>query len=138
MRKTGDRIRHVVLFELVALALVAPLGGLVFGVPTGHFGMVAVASTTLAMLWNYVYNLGFDHALRRLTGEVRKTPAVRVLHAVLFEVGLVFLLVPFIAWYLAVPLWRALVMDLSLACFYMVYAFAFNWAYDLVFPVPAD
>lgn len=136
MRNTRDRIRHAVLFELIALAAVTPLGGLVFDVPIGHFGVVAAVSTTIAMLWNYCFNLGFDHAMLRLFNNVRKTLRVRVVHAVLFEVGLLCLLVPFIAWYLDVSLWQALVMDVALAGFYLVYAFGFNWCYDIVFPLP--
>jgi uncharacterized membrane protein len=58
-----------------------------------------------------------------------------VVHAVLFECGLLVLLVPFIAWYLAVPLWEALVMDLGLAGFYLVFTLVFNWAYDRAFPL---
>ena len=138
MRTRRDRIRYAVMFELSALILVAPLGGLVFAVPTGDFGVVAIVSTTLAMLWAYVYNLAFDHAALRLFSSSRKTPALRVVHAVLFEAGLLVLLVPFIAWYLAVPLWQAFVMDLSLAGFYLVFAFAFTWAYDIAFPPPGD
>lgn len=138
MRNTRDRIRHSVLFELIGLITVTPLGGWVFGVPISHFGVVAVVSTTLAMSWNYAYNLGFDHALLRLTGSVKKTLRTRIIHAGLFEFGLLCLLVPFIAWYLAVPLWQAFVMDVSLAGFYLVYAFVFNWVYDIVFPVPSE
>lgn len=137
MRTTRDRIRHAVLFELIALALVAPVGGLIFGIAASHFGVVALISTTVAMLWNYGFNLGFDKALLGLGLGLRKTLAMRVLHAVLFEVGLLILLVPFIAWYLEVGLWQAFVMDLSLAAFYLVYAFVFNWIYDVIVPVPA-
>lgn len=135
MRTTRDRVRHTVLFEVIALMLVAPLGGLVFGVDMAHFGMVAVVSTTVAMGWNYVYNLGFDHALVALGKPLNKTVLGRVVHAVLFECGLLVLLVPFIAWYLAVPLWEALVMDLGLAGFYLVFTLVFNWAYDRAFPL---
>ncbi len=123
------------MFEAVALAIVAPLGGLLFGVDLLHFGLVAVVSTTIAMGWNYVFNLGFDHALLRAGRSLHKTVQIRVLHAVLFEGGLLLLLVPFIAWYLQFSLRDALVMDLTLAAFYLVYAFAFNWAYDAVFPL---
>lgn len=136
MRPARDRLRHAILFEIIALVLVAPLGGLVFGIEVGHFGVVAVVSTTLAMLWNYLYNLGFDHALLRLGLGLRKSLRIRVIHAVLFEAGLLAVLVPFIAWYLVVPLGQAFVMDVSLAGFYLVYAFVFNWAYDLAVPVP--
>lgn len=137
MRTTLDRIRHAILFELIALLIVAPFGGLLFGVPMTHFGLVAIVSTTLAMLWNYVYNLGFDHTLRRLGRSLQKTLKTRILHAILFEVGLSCLLIPFIAWYLAVSLWDALVMDIAVAGFYLLFAFVYNWAYDMVFPVPS-
>lgn len=138
MRNTRDRIRHTVLFELIALVVVTPLGGFVFGIPMSYFGVVAVVSATIAMLWNYGFNLGFDHAMQRLFNNTRKTLAVRVVHAVLFEVGLVCLLVPFIAWYLGVSLWHAFAMDVALAGFYMIYAFSFSWCYDIVFPLPTS
>lgn len=137
MRTTRDRIRHSVLFELIALSLVTPLGGVIFDVPMGHFGVVAVVSATVAMIWNYIFNLVFDHAMLRLFLEVGKTLLARIVHAALFEIGLLCLLVPFIAWYLSVSLWQAFVMDVALAGFYLVYAFGFNWCYDIVFPVPA-
>lgn len=136
MRKTADRIRHALSFELLGLAIVTPLGAVVFDHPMGEIGVVAAVSATIATLWNYLYNLIFDHALLRLRGTVRKTLAIRVGHAVLFETGLLAVLIPFIALYLGIGLWDALMMDLAFAGFYLVYAFAFNWAYDLVFPVP--
>lgn len=138
MRTTRDRMRHALSFELIALVIVAPFGGILFGVPSGHFGIVAAVSTTIAMLWNYVYNLGFDHAAVRLGMGVHKTLPIRIIHAVLFEAGLLCLLVPFIALYLGVPLWQAFIMDVALAGFYMLYAFAFNWTYDAVFPLPPE
>ena len=138
MRPTLDRLRHALLFEIIALALVAPIGGIIFGVGLGHFGVVAVVSTTIAMAWNYLYNLAFDHALLRIGLNLNKSMPVRLIHAVLFEAGLICLLVPFIAWYLDVSLWRAFIMDVVLAGFYMIYAFAFNWAYDEIFPPPLN
>lgn len=136
MRATRDRIRHAVLFEMIALLIAAPLGSFLFGVPIGHFGIVAAVSTTIAMMWNYVYNLGFDHAMLRLGKGIHKTPQIRIVHAALFEGGLLVALVPFIAWYLAVSLWQAFMMDIVLTGFYLFYTFAFNWAYDVVYPIP--
>ncbi len=74
---------------------------------------------------------------RVLRGSVRKTLALRVLHALLFEAGLVLVLVPFVAWYLGVGLYEAFLMDLALTVFFLVYAFLFNWAYDALFPLPS-
>jgi len=136
MRGTLDRIRHAVSFEIIALALAAPLGAFVFDMPLKDMGVVTLVSATIATGWNYVYNLIFDRAMLRITGDVRKSVAVRALHAVLFEAGLLIVLLPFIAWHLGVTLWHAFLIDIGFAAFYLVYALVFNWVYDLVFPIP--
>ena len=136
MRSFPDRIRQAVSFELIGLFLVTPLGALAFAMPLFDIGVVALFGATLATVWNYVFNLGFDHALLRRTGSARKTMRLRVLHALLFEAGLLALLIPFIAWYLGVGLWLAFTMDVAFAGFYIVYTFVFTWAYDSLFPIP--
>jgi uncharacterized membrane protein len=117
--------------------LVIPLGTWLFDKPMSDIGVVAVVGATIATCWNYVYNLGFDHAMLRLLGGVRKTVPIRVFHAMLFETGLLIVLLPFIAWYLGVSLTHAFQMDISFSIFYVIYAFVFNWAYDVLFPVGA-
>jgi uncharacterized membrane protein len=78
MRTTRDRIRHAILFELIALIIATPLGGLIFGVEISLFGVITVISATIAMIWNYIFNLGFDHGMLRVFGDLRKTLAVRI------------------------------------------------------------
>jgi len=136
MRSTADRIRHAISFEILALLIVTPMGAWLFDKPLHEIGVVTVVSASIATGWNYLYNLGFDHALRRLRGTVRKTVPIRLLHAVTFEIGLLFVLMPFIAWYLSISLMEAFLIDVSFAVFYLIYAFAFNWIYDVIFPVP--
>jgi uncharacterized membrane protein len=136
MRNTADRIRHALSFEVLALLIVTPLASWIFGFAMLDIGVLAVAASTLATLWNYVYNLIFDRAMLRLLGRVQKTLRDRVVHAVLFELGLLIVLIPIIAWYLNIGLWQAFVMDASFSLFYLVYAFVFNWAYDAIFPIP--
>ena len=72
----------------------------------------------------------------KLRGTVQKTVAIRVLHALLFEGGLLLLFLPAIAWYLNISLWEAFKMDIAMATFYLIYAFIYNWIYDKVFPIP--
>ncbi|MCT9115029.1 PACE efflux transporter [Cupriavidus gilardii] len=136
MRGTLDRIRHTVGFELIGLLIFAPLGSWVFGYALHQMGVIAAVASLIAAVWNYVYNLMFDKAMVGLTGSVRKSPAVRVGHALLFELGLLIVFLPSVAWYLKISLLDALLMDLAVAGFYVVYAFVYNWAYDIVFPVP--
>ena len=62
----------------------------------------------------------------------------RVAHAIGFEGGLALLLVPLFAWWFGVGLWQALVMDLGLMLFFLIYTFVFNWGFDHVFGLPAS
>lgn len=136
MRSTADRIRHALVFEGLGLALVVPGGGWVFGLAVHDIGIVAVVSATLATLWTYLYNLIFDRVMQARVGHTRKGLWLRVFHSVLFEAGLLVVLMPFIAWYLGISLIAAFWMDVSFALFYLVYAFVYNWLYDIIFPVP--
>src|SRR5690606_22354934 len=136
MRTTRDRIRHAISFEVIGLAIVTPLAAWAFDKPLHDIGIVGFVSAALATGWNYLYNLMFDHAMQRIRGSTLKTTPIRLLHTVMFEAGLLVVLLPFIAWYLSIGLWEAFLMDISFAIFYMVYAFVFNWAYDRLFPLP--
>jgi len=137
MRSTRDRIRHALSFELIGLVLVIPLGAWIFAMPLSSIGVVSIATATAATAWNYLYNLGFDHLLRWWRGDTAKTMSIRIVHAIFFEAGLLAALTPIIAVYLSISLFEALVMDSAISLFYVVYAFGFNWLYDLVFPAPA-
>ena len=135
MRTVRDRLRHVISFEIIGLALSTPLGAWGFGVPPLTMGAVTVGCSLIAMAWNYVYNVGFDLAMLRVRGSTRKTMPIRVLHTVIFQAILVCILVLFIAWFLGMSLWNAAVMQAGFLVFYGVYAFVFNLAYDWLFPI---
>lgn len=137
MRTFRDRVRHALMFEAVALAIFIPGSAAVFDQPMNHMGVIGIVSATIATVWNFVFNMGFDRAMLYLRGSVQKTMAIRVAHTFLFEAGLVVMLIPMIAWYLGIGLWAALLMDLAIVTFYLVYGFLFNIVYDWVFPVPA-
>lgn len=136
MRTVADRIRHMVSFEIIGLIIVTPLGAWAFSMPLHDIGVVSLAAAIVAGFWNYLYNFCFDHLMVRFAGGTEKSLALRIVHAVFFELGLLILLVPFIAWYLGVSFIHALVMDIGFASFYMIYAFVFNLAYDRIFPLP--
>lgn len=137
MRTTRDRIRHTLCFEIIGLVLITPLGMWVYGLPATDMGVVALGSSLIATGWNYLYNLIFDHIMQHFKGHTYKSVPLRIIHAFLFEGGLLIVLMPLIAWYLHISLWDALTMDIGIAVFYMLYAFVYNWAYDRVFPIPA-
>ncbi len=135
MRTVRDRLRHVISFEIIGLALSTPLAAWVFGVAPLTMGALTVACSLIAISWNYVYNLGFDLAMMRVRGSTRKTLPIRFLHTGLFQAVLVVILVLFIAWFLGMSLWNAVVMQAGFLIFYGVYAFVFNLGYDWLFPI---
>ena len=59
-------------------------------------------------------------------------------HAIGFELGFIITLVPLFAWWLHIGLWQALVLDIGLSVFFLVYTFVFNLGFDKVFGLPAS
>lgn len=135
MRTKLDRVRHAIFFEIIGMAIFVPLFSLILGQPVASMGVIGIMSATLAMVWNYLYSLGFDKVMQRRVGHTRKSLPIRIIHAILFEGGLVFILVPPIAWYLQVSLLDAFLMDIGFVVFFLIHAFCYNLAYDRIFPV---
>lgn len=130
------KIVHASLFELFAIAITTAAFSWISGHGTAHTSALAVFSSVVALLWNMAYNAAFERWERRQTVRGRSV-ARRVVHALGFEAGLVVLLVPPIAWWLDMTLWDALIADIGLVLFFLAYGFAFNWAFDRVFGLPA-
>lgn len=137
MQGIRRRIVYVTLYEGVAIAATT-LGVSVFGGHSaGEAGVVAVVSSAIAVAWNLAFNTVFEAWEARQPVRGRSVPR-RIAHAALFECGLTVFLVPMIAWVLDVSLWRALVYDIGLLSFFLVYTYGFTWAFDRVFGLPAS
>ena len=127
-KSVKERFFHALAFEVLAIAVCAPLGAWLLGYPLAHIGLLTLMISLIAMSWNMVFNALFDRAQRRLGFD--RTLAARVLHAIIFEIGLVLAIVPLAAWWLDIGLWDAFVLDIGIALFFLPYAFVFNWTYD--------
>ncbi|MBN3818110.1 multidrug/biocide efflux PACE transporter [Paraburkholderia sp. Se-20369] len=123
-----ERLVHALTFELVAIALCAPVGAWLLDMPVSHVGALTVMVSLIAMAWNMTFNTLFDRLERRF-GWVRNL-GMRIVHAVAFELGLVAMVVPLAAWWLGVGLLEALLLDLGIVLFFLPYTFCFNLAYD--------
>lgn len=131
------RVLYVTLYELIAI-VVATLGlAVLTGQSAAHSGVASVAASVIAVVWNLLFNWAFERWEARQAVRGR-TVWRRMAHAVGFEGGLVFTLVPLFAWWFDVTLWQAFVMDLALIVFFLVYTFVFNWGFDRVFGLPAS
>ena len=137
MRTSADRIRHTILFEIIGLTICTPFASWILNRGLAQIGTLGIALSLTAMCVNYIFNLVFDLALVRLGRPVNVRPTwMRVIHAVLFETSLIILTIPMVAWWLDITLLTALLTNIGFSLFFLVYAFVYNWAYDVVFPVP--
>lgn len=131
------RVVYVTLYELIAI-VVAIFGlAALTGQNASHASVASVAASVIAVLWNIGFNWAFERWESRQAVRGRSVKR-RIAHAIGFEGGLVFTLVPLFAWWFNVSLWQAFVMDLALIVFFLCYTFVFNWVFDQVFGLPAS
>lgn len=138
MRTFKDRLRHTFLFELIALSLVAIFGAWITGHSPAEMGTLGLMMSLLAMAWNLIYNWMFDQWDMKYRNMAPRGVKIRIIHALLFEGGLLIAGIFIVAWWLSITLLQALLLDLGFAAFFLVYAYVFNLIYDKTFPVPAQ
>ncbi|AOY88677.1 hypothetical protein BKP64_11115 [Marinobacter salinus] len=136
MRTTKDRIRQAISFEAIGIMFSVPLAAFTFDFDLGKTGALGIVGASLATIWNYVFNLVFDLGLKKLNDSTQKSLRTRLLHAISFELGLMVMFLPIIAWWMGIGLVDALIVDLAFIVFYLVYTFVFTWSYDTIFPDP--
>jgi uncharacterized membrane protein len=98
--------------------------------PLLDMGAVTVLIALLALAWNVLFNGFFDRMLKRL--NIAHNAWTRVVHALLFEGGLIVMGVPLIAWWLSVSLWQAFLLDIGVLLFFLPYTYVYHWGYDVV------
>jgi len=137
MQGLKRKIVYVSLFELFAVGLTTTTLMLLAGSSGAHASVAAVASSTVAVVWNFIFNSMFEAWEARQTTKGRSV-ARRIAHAIGFEGGLVAFLVPLFAWWLEISLWEAFIVDLWIVVFFLVYTFLFSLAFDRIFGLPAS
>lgn len=137
MQGARRKIVYVTLYELFAIAISSTGLSVGSGASLERAGVIAVASAVIAIVWNLVYNTLFERWESRQSVRGRGL-ARRVAHAIGFELGFLVLLVPLFAWWFDIGLQHALVLEIGLALFFLLYTFVFNWAFDKVFGLPAS
>ncbi len=129
------RVVQAVLYEALAVAFVAPVLVVLFGHSPLSTMALTLAMSLIALAWNYGFNALFERWETRQAIKGRSWRR-RVAHGVLFEGGLALILVPFMAVWLSVSFWEALVADIGILLFFLVYTVVFTWTFDRVFGLP--
>ena len=129
------RLLYVSLFELLAIFLSTFVLMALSDSDARESLPVATMVSSVAVLWNYIYNTAFE------TWEFRqrimaRTLKIRCIHTLGFEAGLFLFCLPiYMLWY-GVGIWTAMYMESALLLFFLVYTFVFTLLFDKVFTLP--
>lgn len=137
MQGPARKVFQAVTYEAIALLFIAPAIAYVYNSDLQYSGAFSLLLSAFALVWNMAYNALFEYWEARQPQRTRNFTR-RALHATGFEGGLALLLIPFIAWWLEISLQQALLTDLALLGFFLVYSFVFQYCFDKVFDVPAS
>ncbi|AJJ24384.1 multidrug/biocide efflux PACE transporter [Yersinia enterocolitica] len=128
-RKTiFERIIHAIGFEVIAVAICAPVGAWLLDRSVLQMGTLAILLSSVAMLWNIIYNSLFDYFWP--VSHVAKTLRVRAFHALGFESGFILIGLPIAAFALGISLLQAFILEIGFFLFFLPYTMFYNWAYD--------
>ncbi|MBI1172260.1 PACE efflux transporter [bacterium] len=135
MRPALRKILYAVSFEAIGILVGGTALTLLSDASAARSLSLSAFGAGVAMLWSLIFNTGFEAWEARQTTRGR-SPRRRAAHAILFEGGLVLILLPATAWWLSTSLWNALTYEAVLIAVFLVYAWAFTWAFDKVFGLP--
>jgi uncharacterized membrane protein len=124
-----ERIVHALLFEAIALVLLALLAVMITEDDVAKMSGLAFALSMIAMVWNFIFNILFD----KIYSEDRtsRTLWIRLQHGFGFELGMLLFAFPVIMWVLQLGFLKVLLLDIGAMIFFLLYAIAFNWVYDI-------
>jgi uncharacterized membrane protein len=128
------RIIHTIGFEVFGVLIFTPFAVFILNESVMTIGVLAIAISIVAMLWNLIYNYIFDLLENKLGRDrIKRGIFTRINHALLFELGLLIITLPFIAYWLHMGILEALLIDISFVVFYVIYAFVYNFIFDKIY-----
>ncbi len=137
MSPLSRKIVFAISFESLGIVLASGLLLLISSASPDQTLILSAINAAVALLLNFTFNAAFEHWEARQ--PIKGRPLfLRATHAVLFEGGLTLLMVPFMAWWLQITLWQSFLFEAALIILFLVYTYAFTWAFDRIFGLPAS
>ncbi|EEY77930.1 bacterial Transmembrane Pair family [Acinetobacter calcoaceticus RUH2202] len=135
MQGAKRRIVYVSSYEVIGMIISSVGLAILAGDSVEHTGPLSVMITTIAVTWNFIYNVLYEKWEARQSSNIR-TVKRRVGHAIGFQLTLVLFLIPLIAWWMDISLIAAFWLDVAFIIIIPIYTFIFNWGFDKLFGLP--
>ncbi|MEN8406026.1 PACE efflux transporter [Acinetobacter seifertii] len=137
MQGLKRRIVYVSSYEVIGMVISSVGLALLAGDSVEHTGPLSVMITTIAVTWNFIYNILYEKWEVRQDSKSR-TVKRRIVHAIGFQITLVIFLIPLIAWWMDISLVAAFWLDVAFIIIIPIYTFIFNWTFDKLFGLPVS
>ncbi|MDV7509057.1 PACE efflux transporter [Acinetobacter baumannii] len=137
MQGLKRRIVYVSSYEIIGMVISSVGLALLAGDSVEHTGPLSVMITTIAVTWNFIYNILYEKWEARQESKSR-TVKRRIAYAIGFQITLVMFLIPLIAWWMNISLVAAFWLDVAFIIIIPIYTFIFNWTFDKLFGLPAS
>jgi uncharacterized membrane protein len=140
IRNLRERVIQTLWFELLGLALVAPVFAYFSGATAGDSVTLLVVLAIVVALWSALYNSAFDRVELHLTGRVAsdRPHRWRVLHTIGLEASAVVLTWPLVVAFTELGWQRALFADIGLTFAYIAYGYVFHLGFDRLRPIHGE
>ncbi|KYQ79730.1 hypothetical protein AWW73_18060 [Acinetobacter lactucae] len=135
MQGIKRRIVYVSSYEIIGMIISSVGLAILAGDSVEHTGPLSVMITTIAVTWNFIYNILYEKWEARQSSHIR-TVKRRVGHAIGFQLTLVLFLIPLISWWMDISLIEAFWLDVAFIIIIPIYTFIFNWSFDKLFGLP--
>lgn len=123
-----NRIRQAILFEFLLLIISTVLVSWLMKQDMNHTAILMLIISVMAMVWNVVFNGLFDRWCA--TPRLERGLGLRCVHGVLFEGGLLLCTLPLLMYWFELGWWQALMMDVGMTVFVLIYTVIFHWCTD--------
>ena len=136
MQGMKRRVTYVFFYEVLSFLICAMILAVLSGSTFSHTGPLSLLIAVIAVSVNFFYNYAFEWWEKRQHSKTR-TIFRRVVHAIGFQVVLVTILIPLIAWWMQISLVKAFLLDFSLMIIIPCYTFVYNYFFDHLFGLPS-
>ncbi|USA52555.1 PACE efflux transporter [Acinetobacter sp. C32I] len=136
MQGTKRRVTYVFFYEVFSFFICAMVLAVLSGTTISHTGPLSILIAVIAVTVNFFYNAVFEMWEKKQTSK-KRTVLRRVAHAIGFQIVLVMILIPLIAWWMQISLVKAFLLDFSLMVLIPCYTFVYNYFFDHIFGLPS-
>lgn len=136
MQGTKRRVTYVFFYEVFSFFICAMVLAVLSDTSISHTGPLSILIAVIAVTINYFYNHVFEMWEKKQISK-KRTVMRRVVHAIGFQIVLVMILIPLIAWWMQISLIKAFLLDFSLMVLIPCYTFVYNYLFDYIFGLPS-